>query len=158
MKTLSCCALLLAAQFSLLACASRTAVHHEGAESAPPPQLIGAFEDDYGIEHVISEQEWQQRPDTRYRVVRWHVDDQYLIAQNDADNPGDAGKWTRIDWMRLSDMLPYEWAFCLSAYAAASAEEAERTDVARRDTPKTGCNGYPYSRMRPRSSPMPVSP
>ena len=45
-------------------------------------------------------------------------------------------------------MPPYKWAFCLSAWEAATQADAERADIARRDTPKTGCNGYPFSRMR----------
>lgn len=35
-----------------------------------------------------------------------------------------------------------------SAWDAKTQADAERADIARRDTPKTGCNGYPFSRMR----------
>lgn len=115
----------------------------------PPLQVLGEFQDDYGIRYTISEQEWHQHPRSRYRVVRWNARARYLIAQNDPGNPTDPGKWTRIDWIVLPGMSPYEWAFCLSAYSAPSAEAAERADVARRDIPKAGCNGYPFSRMRP---------
>ncbi|CAN5907988.1 hypothetical protein BH11GEM2_BH11GEM2_35000 [soil metagenome] len=55
--------------------------------------------------------------------------------------------WSRIDWIRL-EMAPYEWAFCLSAYAAPTQEAALATTTARRDAPRTGCNGHPFSRMR----------
>lgn len=72
-----------------------------------------------------------------------------MIAQNDLDNPGDGGLWTRIDWLPLRGMSPWEWGFCLSAYKAVSAAAAESTRVARRETPRTGCNGHPFSRMRP---------
>ena len=50
--------------------------------------------------------------------------------------------------MALPGMPPYEWAFCLSAWDAPTQADAERADIARRDTPKTGCNGYRFSRMR----------
>ncbi len=50
--------------------------------------------------------------------------------------------------MPLAGMPPYEWAFCLSAYEASSAGEAEAAEIARREQPMTGCNGFPFSRMR----------
>ena len=130
-------------------CTPRATVPHERA--TPLPLLLGAFEDDYGIEYSISEQLWYQHPNAKYRIARWQTNAQYLIAQNDGANPSDAGLWTRIDWIALTDMLPYEWAFCMSAYAASTAEEAERTGLAQGDKPRTGCNGYPFSRMRRRS-------
>lgn len=73
---------------------------------------------------------------------------QYLIARNDEGNPGDVGRWTRIDWAPLSGMAPYTWAFCLSAYDAATAGAAEATQTARRDNLRTGCGGFPFSRMK----------
>lgn len=72
----------------------------------------------------------------------------YLIAWNDSSNATAPGLWTRIDWIPLSGMPPYAWAFCLSAYEAPSRAAAEATAIARPDTPRTGCNGYPFSRMR----------
>ena len=124
-------------------------VHIDAHDNATPPQMmIGEFVDDYDIAYRISAQEWQQLPNTRYRVVRWNPEAQYVIAQNDASNASDAGLWTRIDWIALPGMPPYEWAFCLSAYAAPTQDDAERTTIARRDQPKTGCNGFPFSRMR----------
>ena len=86
----------------------------------PPLQVIGEFQDDYGIRYTISAREWHQHPRSRYRVVRWNARAQYLIAQNDPGNPTDPGKWTRIDWIALPGMSPYEWAFCLSAFASRS--------------------------------------
>ena len=131
-----------------LACLAGCALHADAPRDAPPSLLLGDFVDDYGIGHRISADEWLQRPDTRYHVVAWHADAQYLIARNDAGNRSDAGRWTRIDWIALPGMPPWEWAFCLSAWDAPTQAEAERRDIARRDTPKTGCNGYPFSRMR----------
>ena len=138
---------LLPALALLVGCAPHADALRDDA-GAPPAILIGDFVDDYGIGHRISEGEWLQRPDTRYRVIAWHPEAQYLIARNDASNRSDAGKWTRIDWIALPGMPPYDWAFCLSAWDAPTQADAERADIARRDTPKTGCNGYPFSRMR----------
>lgn len=106
--------------------------------------------DDYGGAHAITPELWVQSPRNSYHVMRWDPAGQYLIAVNDSANASAPGRWTRIDWMELRDMAPYTWAFCLSAYDAATEAEAEATTVAERATPRTGCNGYPFSRMRRR--------
>jgi hypothetical protein len=144
-----CRAILFAACCGLAACVPQRSVQQ--ATTLPQTSallVIGEFEDDYGIQFQISHQEWFQLPDARYRIVSWRSDDQYLIAQNDSSNPSDPGLWTRIDWMTLSDMPPFEWAFCMSAYDAPTAADAERASHAIRDTPKSGCNGFPFSRMK----------
>ena len=132
--------LLLPALLILSACTARPPARADA--STPPPMLLGDFSDDYGIGYRIDASEWWQRPDARYRVVAWHPEAQYLIARDDA------GLWTRIDWMPLPGMPPYEWAFCLSAWDMKTQAAAERSDIADRAAPKTGCNGFPFSRMR----------
>lgn len=138
----------LVASLALCGCAADGDALDARHDATPPALVIGDFVDDYGIVYRISEQTWHQLPNTRYRVVRWHPEAQYLVAQNDASNASDAGLWTRIDWIALPGMPPYEWAFCLSAYDAPTQADAEHTTIARRDEPKTGCNGFPFSRMR----------
>ena len=119
------------------------------AQSAtPPPMVIGEFTDDYGGKHVVSATQWLQGASAKYRIVRWVPTKMYLIAQNDSANKSDPGKWTRIDWLPLPGMPPYEWAFCFSAYQAPTDSAAEATTIAKRDTPRTGCNGFPFSRMK----------
>ncbi len=132
----------------VIACAPKGVARDPILVGSPPELLLGEFRDDYDIEYLISAQDWHQHPGSRYRVVAWHAAEKYLIAQNDAANPVDPGLWTRIDWILLPDMAPYDWAFCLSAYKAASREEAESSETANRDSPRTGCNGFPFSRMR----------
>lgn len=134
---------------SCLALLALVACSHPAPQGAPDPLILGGFEDDYGNRFTIARDLWTQLPRSRYHIVRWRSEAQYLIARNDADNPGEAGLWTRIDWMTLPGMPPFAWAFCLSAYRAPSAAAAESTTVARRDTPRTGCNGHPFSRMKP---------
>lgn len=136
----------------LVGCMPGKAVVEDEPAHASLPFLLGAFEDDYGIKYAITEQEWRQYPNTIYHIVEWNTDGQYVIAQNDASNPEDGGLWTRIDWVELPGMPPYEWAFCLSAYKAPTAAEAEQANIAQRETPRTGCNGYPFSRMRKSAS------
>ena len=136
---------------SALGCAGATRVKTDSdsvRDAAPPAFLLGNFEDDYGAQFTVSESDFFQRSRNHYRIVRWDVADQYLIAQNDSLNTSDAGRWTRIDWLKLSGMAPYEWAFCFTAYKAESRAEAERTAAANRDAPLTGCNRFPFSRMK----------
>ena len=137
---------------AVVACAAATVAcagkHAPTAMPSPPALVVGEFVDDYGSRYTITAKEWFHQPAIRYRVVKWNLDQQYLIAQNAPTNTRSANEWTRIDWMPLQDMAPYEWGFCLSSYDAPSAAAAEASDVARRDRPKTGCNGFPFSRMR----------
>jgi hypothetical protein len=120
--------------------------------SATVPDLIrGSFVDDYEVRHVISDSLWILGFRDRYHIVVSSDSARYLIAWNDSANTSDPGKWTRIDWMVLP-MPPYEWAFCLIEYQAGSRALAEASTGADRDHPRTGCNGFPFSRMR-RASP-----
>lgn len=142
---LSACAAIVAAT-TMVACAVNSPPR---VALVPPPALVlGEFVDDYGSRYSISVEEWIHQPAIRYRIVKWNPDKQYAIAQNAPTNSRSADLWTRIDWMPLSGMPPFEWAFCLSAYEAPSAAAAEATEIARREQPKTGCNGLPFSRMR----------
>jgi hypothetical protein len=110
--------------------------------------VLGTFQDDYGSSYEITRSEWRHVGYARYHIAHWQPASGYLVARNDPSNPTDGGRWTRIDWVRLDGMQPFEWAFCMSAYDAATEAAAESTSTARRDSPRTGCNGFPFSRMR----------
>ena len=114
----------------------------------PPALVLGDFEDDYGARFSITAQDFFQRARNHFRIVQWNVRGQYFVAQNDSLNPSDPNKWTRIDWLTLTGMAPFDWAFCFSAYNANTRAEAEATSTANRNAPKTGCNGFPFSRMK----------
>lgn len=135
---------------ALLAIASfqPTAANAQG-EPGPPAFLIGAFEDDYENRFTVSEREWVLHQSARYLVEAWHTDAGFVVLQNHEANPGEAGLWTRIDWVELDDMAPWLWAFCMTVYDAPSAAAAEAVSTADREHPRTGCNGYPFSRMKP---------
>ncbi len=141
LRPLAAVCLLAVASCALAGCAPRTAL-------SPAPDLLGAFVDDYGNTFTVTPETWAQEPASRSRIVR--RDGQTIIAQNDAANAAAyaPGKWTRIDWVRLDGMAPYTWAFCLTAYDAPAQAAAEATPPADRAAPRTGCNGYPFSRMR----------
>lgn len=118
-------------------------------QDSPDPSVIGAFTDDYGNSFRISETLFEQLPHGRFQIAEWHADERFFIAQNGASNPADAGLWTRIDWTPLDGMAPYTWAFCMTAYRAVTREAARATPAADRATPRRGCNGHPFSRMKP---------
>jgi hypothetical protein len=114
-----------------------------------PVALPANFTDDYGIRYAISDTLWFQLPSAKYHIIRWNLEEQYVIAKNGAANPGDGGLYTRIDYMPFKNMEPFLWGFCLSTFDAKSDSLAEfsptRTD---RLNPRKGCNGYPFSRMK----------
>lgn len=117
------------------------------APARVPALLVGAFVDDYGTRHVIGDTLWQHGSRNRYHIVRWDAAGQFLIAQNDSSNSAEKGRWSRIDWMPLTGMPPYAWAWCLTAYDAPTRAAAEATPPANRAAPRTGCGGYPFTRM-----------
>ena len=132
-----------------LLCLSSCALLGNMSPAARAPQaLTGDFRDDYRGSFTISDSLWFQRPANRFRVVRWHADAQFLIAQNAADDPTAPGKWTRIDWISFIDQQPYTWGFCLTTWSAPTLDAALATPAPKRDMPRTGCNGFPFTRMQ----------
>lgn len=114
----------------------------------PPALLVGDFEDDYGNRFAIGAAEWLQRPEGRYLVHRWAPEEQYLIARAGADEGYGSGDWMRIDWMSFDRQYPWTWGFCISAWEADTLQSAEQAPLVDRTSPRTGCNGFPFSRMR----------
>lgn len=122
---------------------------------SPPPILMGAFADDYGGRYEISASEWRHGRTNRYEILEWSSAEHFLIARNADANSTDGGRYTRIDWVILPEGGDYKWAYCYSAYRAESPQAARESAVADPRTPRTGCNGYPFSRMKPLTSPSP---
>jgi hypothetical protein len=130
---------------ALLGCASSL-----GRSRGPAPTLVGEFMDDYNTTHALSPTEWRHGSRSTYHIVKWNSKERYFIARNDSSNPADAGLWSRVDWLELDSMAPWSWALCMSAFKAPTAESAESTRLATRSSPRTGCNGFPFTRMRSR--------
>lgn len=123
-------------------------IHQEVMNDSIPAHLKGDFMDDYGIHYSISDRVWIQQPNVKYHIIRCNREEQYLIARNDHQNPGEAGLYTRIDYMSFDNMAPYLWGFCLTVYNAKTDSLAETTAQADKKNPKKGCNGFPFSRMK----------
>ncbi len=124
-------------------------------EESAPTLMLGEFVDDYGTQYTIQADQWIQHPNARYHLRAWHARDQFVVAQNDSGNPSEGGLWTRIDWIVFEDPGEYEWAFCYAAYQAQTREDALTVAPTQRDTPRTGCNGFPFSRMKHMAPPDP---
>jgi hypothetical protein len=136
--------------FYFAAIAAMGCVSTTGRTNAPEAKLMGAFIDDYDTAHELSRIEWRHGSRSRYRIVKWNSRDHYFIARNDSSNPGDGGLWSRVDWVELDGMAPWSWAYCMSAFKAPSADSAESTRIANRSAPRSGCSGFPFTRMRSR--------
>lgn len=117
--------------------------------------MIGEFIDDYGTRYTIQNDRWVQHPNAVYHPHAVHLNDRLLVARNDAENPTEAGLWSRIDWLLLDDDSEYAWGFCYAAYQAQSPEAALAEAASERSTPRTGCNGFPFSRMKRVTEPAP---
>jgi hypothetical protein len=112
-------------------------------------KITGEYTDDYDIKHSITETTWQQDTLNTFHLLKWNYEDLYIIAKNDSANPSQKGLFSRIDITSLRDQEPYEWGFCLSTFDAASIEGAEKSAAADGENLKEGCNGYPFSKMKP---------
>lgn len=120
----------------------------ESNEDFLPTFLTGSFEDDYGVRYHIDQEVFHLLPDDRYHVLSVHRAEGYIILQNDSLNSFAPGLFTRIDYQQLENMEPYEWAFCFSSYAATSVEEATSQVNTQKTDLMTGCDGFPFSRMK----------
>ncbi|MEO6977438.1 MAG: hypothetical protein ABI113_03635 [Mucilaginibacter sp.] len=114
----------------------------------PADYMLGSFEDDYQIRYKITDTLWLQLSNTRFHIIKWNLEKKYIIAKNDAKNPGEGGLYTRIDYMTFDNMAPWKWGYCLTAYNAPTDAAAEATAAADRGNPMKGCGGYPFSRMK----------
>ena len=109
---------------------------------------LGQFVDDYGIEYEIKNDLWIQQPNVKYNVVEWNEKEKYILAKNDKGNPSEKNLYTRIDLTNFENMGDFKWGFCLTKYDASSLVEAKNWAAADKVNAKTGCNGFPFSRMK----------
>lgn len=123
-------------------------IQAQTTKTKAPEFALGNFTDDYGITYSINDTLWIQNPTTKYHIIKWNPEKQYLVAKNDAANKTDGNKYTRIDYMTFTGMEPWRWGFCLTVYDAETDVIAEQTAYVDRQNPKKGCNGYPFSRMK----------
>ena len=109
---------------------------------------LGSFVDDYGIKYEIKNDLWIQQPNVKYNIVEWNQEEKYILAKNDKTNPSEKGLYTRIDLTNFENMGDFKWGFCLTKYDATSLKQARDWAAADKVNAKTGCNGFPFSRMK----------
>ena len=142
----TCCITLVVLAVAAARCTSSRPIAVKGPDI--DSSLLGNFTDDYNIRYTISSNSFIQHPGVRYHLLLYNKEEQYFIARNDSSNVSDGGLYTRIDIIRFSDMEPWRWGFCLTAYRAPDMAAAIRTAAADRTNPRKGCGGYPFSRMK----------
>lgn len=131
----------------VLACTPKAEIT-KSKENSAPDFIMGQFEDDYSIRYTISDSLFTMEDHTKLHIMEWNPEEQYFIGQNDSLNPYDPLLYSRIDWVQFEGMDPYHWGFCMSAYNAISLDSARLVSGIDREHPKTGCGGYPFSRMK----------
>ena len=109
-----------------------------------PTYLLGNFIDDYGINYSISSSTWIQHPDFKLNILKMNSIEMFVLGYNPIDST-----YTKIDFMQFQNQLPYTWGFCYTAYDKKDQYDAISENSANRNMPKTGCNGFPFSRMKP---------
>jgi len=123
----------------------------KAASTSIPALMEGNFADDYDIAYTINDTLWTQLPNTKYHIIACDTAAKYILLRNDNGNTSEGGMFTRIDYMYFNNMGSFHWGFCLTVYDAATLEEAQTKARADRLNPKSGCNGYPFLRMKRRS-------
>ncbi len=127
-----------------ISCVTGSKYSHESL----PTFLMGEFEDDYGVQYQIDQQVFRLLPNDKFHIISVNKADGFLILQNDSLNTYAPSLFTRIDYQKLKNMEPYEWAFCFSSFKEASVKEAINNVNTKRADLMTGCNGFPFSRMK----------
>lgn len=108
--------------------------------------LAGAYVDEWGTPHLISESSWEQGGFGAWTISRFSNLDRAVIAQNAPDAAFAAGLWSRFDWAEVGGELYY----CQTAYDAPSEYAARVTAAADATDPMSGgCGafGFPWTRL-----------
>jgi len=115
---------------------------------AIPTALRGTFIDDYGTRHTIDDSLWVHGSVNRYHLVEWHPGAHSVITRSGPADAAAGGGFGRIDWLTLAGTDGWEWAFCIVAWDVPSVAAARAVTVADTSHPRSGCGGYPFTRMR----------
>ena len=105
--------------------------------------IEGDWEDAFGDLHSITQQEWIN-PTGVFNITQFDNDAGWLIAQNDAGNPFNAGKYSKFEWLDDNQGQSF---FCQSVFEANTEGEAA-TISADRDNLETGCREMGWKRYR----------
>lgn len=104
--------------------------------------ISGTWTDNWGGGHVVDAWSWESG-DAAFAIVETHADDQWVVAQNDANNTYNPGLFSVFEWTLDGADLYY----CQSSYDAASAAAAASATKADRGDLAAGCGGFGWSKL-----------
>jgi hypothetical protein len=108
--------------------------------------IAGTYVDEFGTEHVVDDVSWTQTypgySAWTFAISSYDDEARFVIAQNDPDDPYNAGLWSRFDW--TGDLH-----VCQTAYAAATEAEALATPRADDTDLDGGCGGFAWTDLTP---------
>lgn len=111
--------------------------------------LVGSYVDTWGTQHTITEELWTQTfpngDGERYHLVGHDNGERWAIARNDADNPWNADKYSRFDWVVDGGDLWY----CQSVFDAETADDARNATPADPGDRDGGCGGFTWTALTP---------
>lgn len=125
-----------------------------GEEDPGPLAIAGAYTDAFGTAHEITDTSWTQTFGSgttaaayAFAITSYDNVEQYLIAENGADNGYFPGLWSRFDWTDVDGDLFY----CQSAFDAATEEDAFAAPRADDTDPASGgCGGFAWTALSAR--------
>ena len=117
---------------------------HEDPESVA---IAGDWMDDSGTAHVIDNESWVQTASwgtNVFHITQVNNAQEFLIAQNDADNGFNPDLWSRFDWTTWNGSVWY----CQTTYDAASEQDAFSAPRADDSDPENGgCGSFAWSQL-----------
>ena len=108
-----------------------------------PLSLTESWDDSWGGSHQIDAFHWRMG-DSDFSITEANDKEQWLIAQNGADNSWNPGLWSRFDWTWNGDLY-----YCQTAYAAATEADARATPAADAANLESGCGSFSWTALRP---------
>jgi len=114
-------------------------------------EIVGTYYDGFSS-HAVTGTTWTMTATgiatSLFHITSFSNSDDFLVAENDANNEWGAGKFSRFDWTHDGAEL----YMCQIAFDAASqAEAAAATGADRTDLTDKGCAGFPWSKLTPKT-------
>ena len=103
-----------------------------------PIHIAGDWVDEWGSEHSIDSDSWNDNTITHY-----DNHEMWAVAQNSEDDQYYPGLWSKYDWTWESEELYY----CQSTFGADTEADALSAESANASDLAAGCGGFPWSHM-----------
>ena len=103
-----------------------------------PIHIAGDWVDEWGAEHSIDSDSWNDNTITHY-----DNHEMWAVAQNSEDDAFSPGLWSKYDWTWQSEELYY----CQSTFGADTEADALSAESANASDLEAGCGGFPWSLM-----------